>query len=311
MPNLIKDSFVDGNIATNFMTQEERKRYMMSELERLKNEWDEETKVEIPEEKKYDRKEYLQVDRAGVKNDVEQSMSGEFISGVNVLKADNDKKVGEKQTDIDEEKTDISQESARIHNEYEKEREDSANDMIKRGIARSSIAQGEQERLVGAEEEDLRLAKEKSEVKIKGLELEIALLRGELQSDLSALKISHATKVQTKIDSILKKIDEENAKILEYNNEMEKREQADKKEIARLQSNALAEKYKLARNEARYGYSGAKKDNYLQRLSIARDYFSRLSKEQALAELKANEKLYDYLGLYYNRLHSEILGRRE
>ena len=96
-----------------------------------------------------------------------------------------------------------------------------------------------------------------------------------------------------------------------YNNEMEKREQADKKEIARLQSNALAEKYKLARNEARYGYSGAKKDNYLQRLSIARDYFSRLSKEQALAELKANEKLYDYLGLYYNRLHSEILGRRE
>ncbi|MBQ2715136.1 MAG: hypothetical protein IJF76_05870, partial [Clostridia bacterium] len=122
MPNLIKDSFVDGNIATNFMTQEERKRYMMSELERLKNEWDEETKVEIPEEKKYDRKEYLQVDRAGVKNDVEQSMSGEFISGVNVLKADNDKKVGEKQTDIDEEKTDISQENARIHNEYEKER---------------------------------------------------------------------------------------------------------------------------------------------------------------------------------------------
>lgn len=308
--NYENDKPISGNIGTSHLGLKEQKRYMLSELERLKNEWDEQTKIEIPELKTYERREYLDVDRAGVKESVEKNLSGEFSTAVNDAKASSDVKVAQKQDIIDREKVKFDQKEVDLTKALEKDKKKSANDMIKQGISRSSIASGAIEELNQAYDEDIAEARELSETKIKGYELEIALLQKELKNDLEKLKISHANKVQDRIDKILSEIDRENQKIFAYNNEVAQKEQKDAEDRARLQAQVLADKYAQMRNEAKYGYSGEKKENYLQRLKIARDYFDRLSKEQALKELQENEKMYDYLGLYYNRLLSEIMTRR-
>ena len=299
-----------SNVGTDFSSMADKKRYMLSELERLKNEWDEKTRVDIPELKTYERREYLDVDRDSVKHQVESESAAEFASAVNDAKNESDKKINAKSNAVANEKSSYTQKIKELGEKLEKDVRNSANDMIKQGIARSSIATGEEEGLRESYEATVLAERERSETKIKGLELEKALLEKEFKNDLENLKISHATKVQNKIDKIVGEIDKENQKIFEYNNKIAMQEQKDKKEIARIQSNALAEKYQQMRDEAKYGYSGEKKENYLQRLDIARDYFNRLDKEQALKELQENEKMYEYLGLYYNRLLSETMTRR-
>ena len=308
MSVLTNDS-ITGDLSTSTIASKKRKEYMYSELNRLQNEWNEKVKVEIPDATKYERKELLDVDRAGVEKSVKESEAPVFQSSVNSLMTDSKERVEKQENAIASEKQAVAQKSDNIRKEYEKERASGADDMIKQGIARSSIAQNLQQGIDESEKTALEHAKNQSDVKIKGYELEITLLKQRLQEDLSELKISHANKVQERIDKILKEIDQENAKILEYNNEMEKLEVRDQETRARLQNEALQEKYRELKNEARYGYTGDKKENYLERVQIVKDYFGGLPKDKAIAEFKADEKMESYLGLYYDRVLSYLYGR--
>lgn len=309
MPTIEKPNY-SGDLNTNILPSN-KKKYMYDSLEKLKQEWDATQVVDIPEAKKYDRKELINVDRVAVKEDVKKSYADEFANKVISLNTKANADIEEKKQKISGEKANSQENEVLIKDSFEKARSQSKDDMIKQGIARSSIAVNENERLGEEEKFALNSAKSESERKIKGYELEVVLLTEELKNDLNELKISHAEKVQKRIDEILSDIDSENAKILEYNNDMKKLEVRDAEKRAEIQHEVSMAKQKQAVNEAKYGYTGEKKENYLARYDIALDYFDSIPKKQALKELTSDIKMPTYLGLYYDRLLSHLHGKED
>lgn len=309
MVNIVKPNY-SGDLNTNILPSN-KKKYMYDSLEKLKQEWDATQVVDIPEATKYDRKELINVDRVAVREDVKKSYADEFANKVLSLNTKANSDIENQKQKISGEKAKSQENEVLIKDSFENARTKSKDDMIKQGLARSSIAVNEEERIGEEEKFALYSAKSESERKIKGYELEIALLSNELKNDLSALQISHAEKVQKKIDDILSDIDKENAKILEYNNDMEKLEVRDAEKRAEIQHSVNTAKQKQAVNEAKYGYSGEKKENYLARYDIALDYFDSLPKKQAIKELTSDIKMTTYLGLYYDRLLSYLHGKED
>lgn len=306
---LDRGSDLTGGFNTEINVPIDRRKYMLNELERLKREWDEKTEIKIPEVKKFERKELVSVDRAGVGDKVEKELAPELIAGTNTLKSKADKKTAEAESLIKNEELRAKNKEQDIFLDYQDNKENSKNDMIKQGIARSSIAEGERERIENEASQSLGLLREESQNKIKGYELEIALLEKTLKSDLESLRLSHAVKVQQRIDKIVSDIDKENEKILEYNNKVADLEARAEEERAEIQHQAWKESKALARQEAKYGYSGEKKDNYMERYDVAKAYYNTLPKEQALNELQSEPKMRTYLGLYFDMLQSYLLSK--
>ena len=86
MPKIEKPNY-SGDLNTNILPSN-KKKYMYDSLEKLKQEWDATQVVDIPEAKKYDRKELINVDREAVKEDVKKSYADEFANKVISLNED-------------------------------------------------------------------------------------------------------------------------------------------------------------------------------------------------------------------------------
>lgn len=214
-------------------------------------------------------------------------------------------------------KQNLTESYANLEKLYSQLRENSLNDSIKRGMARSSVASDKLSALdsahVGAAG-DIERGYTESVAKIDG---DISALEKELGSALDQLDVKSASELE---DRIQKLKDERDAKVKEYekyNNDV--RVKNDKYALER--ENKIAdylaqkEKEKAEKDKAQQayekenGYSGEKLDNYSKRYQLAYDFYSSLSPDVAVDALKASPNMKYYLGVYYDKLMSSLKTR--
>lgn len=214
-------------------------------------------------------------------------------------------------------KQNLTESYANLEKLYSQLRENSLNDSIKRGMARSSVASDKLSALdsahVGAAG-DIERGYTESVAKIDG---DISALEKELGGALDQLDVKSASELE---DRIQKLKDERDAKVKEYekyNNEV--RVKNDKYALER--ENKIAdylaqkEKEKAEKDKAQQayekenGYSGEKLDNYSKRYQLAYDFYSSLSPDVAVDALKASPNMKYYLGVYYDKLMSSLKTR--
>ena len=65
------------------------------------------------------------------------------------------------------------------------------------------------------------------------------------------------------------------------------------------------------KHENKYGYTGAKQENYSKRYDIAYDFYSSLSPDIAADALEASPNMKYYLGAYYNKLLDSLKNKQE
>lgn len=214
-------------------------------------------------------------------------------------------------------KQNLTESYANLEKLYSQLRENSLNDSIKRGMARSSVASDKLSALdsahVGAAG-DIERGYAESVAKIDG---DISALEKELGGALDQLDVKSASELE---DRIQKLKDERDAKVKEYekyNNEV--RVKNDKYALER--ENKIAdylaqkEKEKAEKDKAQQayekenGYSGEKLDNYSKRYRLAYDFYSSLSPDVAVDALKASPNMKYYLGVYYDKLMSSLKTR--
>lgn len=214
-------------------------------------------------------------------------------------------------------KQNLTESYANLEKLYSQLRENSLNDSIKRGMARSSVASDKLSALdsahVGAAG-DIERGYTESVAKIDG---DISALEKELGVALDQLDVKSASELE---DRIQKLKDERDAKVKEYekyNNEV--RVKNDKYALER--ENKIAdylaqkEKEKAEKDKAQQayekenGYSGEKLDNYSKRYQLAYDFYSSLSPDVAVDALKASPNMKYYLGVYYDKLMSSLKTR--
>ena len=214
-------------------------------------------------------------------------------------------------------KQNLTESYANLEKLYSQLRENSLNDSIKRGMARSSVASDKLSALdsahVGAAG-DIERGYTESVAKIDG---DISALDKELGGALDQLDVKSASELE---DRIQKLKDERDAKVKEYekyNNDV--RVKNDKYALER--ENKIAdylaqkEKEKAEKDKAQQayekenGYSGEKLDNYSKRYQLAYDFYSSLSPDVAVDALKASPNMKYYLGVYYDKLMSSLKTR--
>ncbi|MDE5755588.1 MAG: hypothetical protein K2I23_00625, partial [Clostridia bacterium] len=183
-------------------------------------------------------------------------------------------------------------------------------ELVKKGLYRSSIKQGQTDANKQARALESKELSTKRNIDIGALDAQIAKLQGEANTAIQQLDLSYAQKLDSEIERLLDKRKKEVESIDKYNNTLKE------KESKYIEDRAKAIEYQLAKRikdelyiqnmENKYGFAGAKKENYQKRYSIAYDYYSSLPQDVAMQMMQNNKDLERYLGSYYGRLITEI-----
>lgn len=203
---------------------------------------------------------------------------------------------------------------AKLSQLYDDLRKRTENDVLKRGLARSSIATSQlsdldSARMKGASE--LQASYNSAMTDIDG---KIADLENDRLNALEELDLKYAMQLDERIaelkkerDKTVKDYEDYNAKVRKQNREFEIQREDDIDKYLKKRQEEKEEAYaKQVANEKKYGYTGEKQENYAKRYDIALDFYSSLAPEIAVDALKASPNMRYYLGNYYDKLVSAL-----
>lgn len=198
---------------------------------------------------------------------------------------------------------------------YDDLRRRTENDVLKRGLARSSIATTQLGELDNARMQGASELRASYNSAMSDIDSKIAGLENDKLGALEELDLKYAMQLEDRIaelkqerDKTVRQYEEYNNKVRQQNTAYQSKRESDIEEyLKKREEDKIAEQKKQADYEAKYGYSGAKQENYAKRYDIALDFYSSLAPEIALDALNASPNMKYYLGAYYNKL-SKALG---
>lgn len=197
---------------------------------------------------------------------------------------------------------------------YKQLRESANDDMLKRGIARSSIATNNMDALDASHLKSASDAESAYSKAVANINDGIAKLERDKDTALEELDLKYAVELDEKINALKAERDKTVEKYEKYNNEVRQKNEAYEANRQKKISEYLkqSEKDKLEKEkqqreyESKYGYSGEKLKNYAERYQVAFDFYSSLSPDIAADALKASPNMKYYLGEYYDKLLSSL-----
>lgn len=200
---------------------------------------------------------------------------------------------------------------------YKQLRENANDNLLKRGIARSSIAAGSMDALDASHLKSASDAESAYSKAVANINDSIAKLERDKDTALGELDLKYAVELEDKINELKAERDKTVEKYEKYNNEIRQKNEAYEENRQKKISDYLkqAEKNKLEKEkqqreyESQYGYSGDKLKNYSERYQVAYDFYSSLSPDIAADALKASPNMKYYLGEYYNKLLSSLQSK--
>ncbi len=190
------------------------------------------------------------------------------------------------------------------------------NDALRRGVARSSIRTSAQEKL-SAEKARAELdSKQAYDDRMSEIGAELNALQQQQDAAFEELDLKYAAELEERIAKLKEERDKTAQKFAEYNNEVEQleleyardREEDIAEYLKNREEERLEREEKQREEERKYGYTGAKQENYAKRYDIAFDFYSSLSPDIAADALAASPSMKYYLGNYYDKLMSALKG---
>ena len=188
---------------------------------------------------------------------------------------------------------------------YSSLKQDAAKDAVKRGLARSSIVINILDAFDQGMIEEYNKINQEISTKIDSLNSKKQLLDEQKQNALNAFDISYAVKLSNKIDEINKELNEQEQKVIEYNNQIAQKEAEYE---AKRKQNALDYAEYIQKNGTDTIVQLKREEKY----NLAKEYLMSLSKDEALDELSNNKIFSSELGpTNYSKLKVYIMGRED
>lgn len=193
---------------------------------------------------------------------------------------------------------------------YEELRKQTDNDAIRRGVARGSIRSSAQQALSEEKAGAERASRAEYEGEMADISAELDALRREQDAAFEELNLKYAAELEERIADLKEERDKTAQKYADYNNAVDEaeREYALRREddiadyLAEREKERLEREEQQRREEAEFGYRGAKQENYAERYNIALDFYTSLSPDIAADALAASPSMKYYLGNYYDKL---------
>ena len=264
----------------------------------------------LPEEQTFEYLKYEGDDEDTIRANTKEKYDSLLEDEKKVVNDTYDTKTAVVETKKDTANADYDQKQQQIDKDYDEFQKALMQELVKKGLYRSSIRQGERDANEQAREWESNELAVKRNATIDQLDSEIAKLQGEAQVALQQLDLSYASKLDAEIERLLDKRTKEVEAIDKYNNTLKEKEVKYLEDRTKAIETQLAQRIKdqlqIQNLESKYGYTGEKAENYKQRYYLAYDYYTSLPKDVALQMMQDNKRLEDYLGVYYGKLMTEL-----
>lgn len=266
-------------------------------------------KVTLPETPKYERMEYERASDDDLRAQAEKELSAYYESGKNGIDAEIDALGKKYETKKAAAQSAADEKTSALYSAYGAAKENTANDVLKRGLARSSIAVLRESELDETAAKEAAAIAEKLYDTVSGIESEIAELGAKREKAMNDFNISYASKLTEKISNLKSERDKKIAEVLKYNNSLAEKEY--KAEIDRkakesdMYTKALSQK--TAENELK---ESAGIGDYTAVYERMRNALSKLDPSDARKALVYDPIYKENLNeKYYYKLYDEF-GRR-
>ena len=190
---------------------------------------------------------------------------------------------------------------------YEELRKQTDNDAIRRGVARGSIRSSAQQALSEEKAGAERASRAEYEGEMADISAELDALRREQDAAFEELDLKYAAELEERIAEL--KAERDKTAVDEAEREYALRREDDIADyLAEREKERLEREEQQRREEAEFGYRGAKQENYAERYNIALDFYTSLSPDIAADALAASPSMKYYLGNYYDKLLGVLKG---
>lgn len=193
---------------------------------------------------------------------------------------------------------------------YDDLRKRTENDVLKRGLARSSIATSQLSDLDVAKLSGAAELQKSYNATVNGIDSKINELEAGRETALQELDLKYAIELDQRIaelkeerDKTVLEYEKYNADIRRQNEDYAKKRESDVAAYLKTkEENKRKAEEEKAELEKKYGYTGEKQENYARRYDVAYEFYSSLSPEIAAEALAASPNMKYYLGVYYDKL---------
>ena len=296
---------------------------LVDALKNLEDELNKKNTVEEPDydklfpEVKLEKKEYTPATDEEIEKRAQDETAGDYQKKTQNL-LDSAKKKGEELSDYNKQLSEKKTASlADAESAVERAKETASDDMLKRGLGRSSIVAGILGEYDKAGLEKAAEIMNSYDSKIADVEKEISGLEYEKKKSLDELDLAHAKEVSDRIAELkAERLKLSNEAIAENNKIAQKQADLDAERLKDIEKykedrkkKAEDEAKQLAEYEKKYGYSGEKQQNYAKRYELALRYYLTVDSDIALKALESSANMKYYLGNYYDKLKSVLTDR--
>lgn len=271
-------------------------------------------------EKAYSQKDYIDAPESlGLeKVDVPNKTDEELIS---LAKSSVSQKYGDKKTSTNEnfskqiEKLLESKETLsknadtkknEINNIYNESIKETENQMLKRGLARSSIVIGELSNLEGAKASELANVLNELETNLNNAEKSIADLETQKEQALASLDIEYALELEEEIEKVKSEYQEARNEAIKFNNNVEKIEAEYKLD---LDKQKLDKQESVTKLENEYGVNYTYQTMKSKQFDYLKEYLSSLEPSYAINLFLTNKDFYSILGDRYSEMYQYLKSR--
>ena len=189
---------------------------------------------------------------------------------------------------------------------YEKSIKDTENQMLKRGLARSSIVIGELSNIEASKAKELSNILSNLESNLNNIEQSISELETQKDKALATLNIEYAIELDEEINNVKNDYQKARNEAIEFNNNIEKLEAEYKLDLDKQKQEKLESNSKL---EDQYGidYSTQKIKN--KQFDYLKEYLTSLEPEYAINLFLTNKEFQSILGSRFSEMYQYLKSR--
>lgn len=255
----------------------------------------------LPDPIHYERLEYDAPTDEEIAGNAAASLEDYRQSGIEEIENDSSNRLKDKENEKAATASAAEEAAVEAASRYDEAIGDFENDVLKRGLARSSIAANKSEQLQSGKAQALTDIRASAEAELARIDGEIAALGSDREKALADFDIAYAAKLTEKIADLTAERDEKQAEVLKYNNTLEEKEREDQFELLKLYGDMSEQEGSVPEDKlAEY---------YEAKYNAIRGYLAGLDAEEAAREIKNNPLLRNSVSDYfYYRLYNEFAG---
>ncbi len=289
---------VSSSSATgNIMTEEQ----LSAELGKIDDMYKISAAGSLPDPVKYERLEYDAPTDEEIAHNAASSLEDYRLSEISGIEKDAADRIQDKENEKISAAMRAEETAAETTARYDEAIDDFRNDVLKRGLARSSVAVNGSEELQSGKAQALTDISGAAAKEISELDGEISALERDKQKALSDFNIAYAAKLTEKIAELTAEREEKQAEVLKYNNSLAEKEREDELALIKLYDSLSSEDGTVPDDKLAEFYEA--------KYNVIRTYLSGLDPDTASREIRNNPLLRNSVSdFFYYRLYNEFAG---